>query len=113
MITRSGLPEEVWLGPKKTPRSDVVDVTDEAYPPHRRKVAPKLVDAAEAKTFVDRILAVRNAGGSRGRIGELAGLGTGGKIWRIERGKLYVDEVSQLDSALRQLELELKLVPVS
>lgn len=60
----------------------------------------------DATDLAARVLALRGRGVSRQRIGEVAGLGTGSKIVRIEGGSVYAHEVARLDEALRRLESE-------
>lgn len=57
-----------------------------------------------------RVLALRQRGVSRQRIGEAADLGSGAKIVRIERGGVQAEETEQLGRALLRLEAELGVV---
>lgn len=60
----------------------------------------------KADELARRVLRLRNFGVSRQRIGEEAGLGTGAKLVRVERGDVHDAEVAPLLAALVKLEAE-------
>jgi hypothetical protein len=98
MIARSGVPREHWYAPP---------------PPVVGDAPPQVptVSASRARSLAQRVLALRAAGFGRRAIGEHAGLGTGGKIVRIERGGIEAGEVAQLEATLREFELLRNIIP--
>jgi hypothetical protein len=101
MIERSGVPRDLWYG-SGGGGGGADRAAGHAYRVTKR--APvEHVDGEIARTLAARVLAARAAGHSRGKIGALANLGTGGKIYRIERGNVRADEVEPLTAVLDKL----------